>query len=499
MQKISTFFILYLLNCSFLLAQNNIPKRLSDSINTYADEYWPSITADDSTLIFNRLIGTGYFKQEDFYYSTKDSLGNWRKALPIDALNTDGNEGAQSISANGRFMVFTACGRRDGLGSCDLYYSIKIGNQWLPARNMGATINTRFWEAQPSISADGKTLYFVSNRPNGKGGMDIWRSELLSISDEGTLLWSEPENININTQKNEMSPFIHSDNKTLYFSSQSYENLGGLDIFMCKKDSIGFSDPKNLGAPINTEKDEMGFIVNAQGTTAYFSSDKNQNNKDIYSFLLPEKLRPNKVLYIKGKVSQEQNKTPLLAQLQLQNLSDQTDNYQTFTDIESGEYLLCISTGKQWRLTVQSEGFLFYSETIDLRKIDSLHHQKNIELSAIKYGAKIQLHSIFFDTDKATLKPESLAELQDIKILLEQHPKLKIELSGHTDSQGNNAYNMLLSEKRANAVFAWLVEQGISSDRLSVKGYGTTRPIATNETAQGRKQNRRTELKVVDY
>lgn len=499
MQKITYFFILYLLNGSFLLAQNTSLKRLSDSINTYADEYWPSITADDSTLIFNRLIGTGYLKQEDFYYSTKDSLGHWKMALPINELNTEGNEGAQSISANGRFMVFTACGRRDGFGSCDLYYSIKIGNKWLPPRNMGKTINTRFWEAQPSISADGKTLYFVSNRPKGKGGMDIWYSRLLSISEEGTLLWSEPENININTEKNEMSPFIHSDNETLYFSSQSYENLGGLDIFMCQKDSVGFSTPKNLGAPINTAGDEMGFIVNSKGNTAYFSSDRNQNNKDIYSYIIPTKLRPNKVLYIKGKVLSSNKKAPLLANLQLQNLSNRANNYQTFSDIESGEYLLCIPTGKQWRLTAQSNGFLFYSETIDLREVDKLHHQKDIVLSAIEYGAKIQLNSIFFDTDKATLKPKSLAELQDIKSLMQQNPELKIELSGHTDNQGNYKYNMLLSQKRANAVFDWLVAQGVSSDRLSAKGYGTMYPKATNETVQGRKQNRRTELKVTDY
>ncbi|PID89220.1 MAG: flagellar motor protein MotB, partial [Bacteroidia bacterium] len=428
--------ILFLATVFLCQAKGQIPvsQRLSDSINTKNHEYWPSITANDSILIFNRLINKDGYKNEDFYYSTKDSAGNWTEAKPLVALNTYENEGAQTISADGQFMIFTSCNHPQSVGSCDLFYSFKHNGEWTPARNLGETLNTRYWETQPSLSADGTELYFVSNRPGGKGGMDIWHCKLLGFNETGGMQWSEPENLNINTPKNEMSPFIHSDNETLYFSSDGYTKKVGLDVFVARKTGATFSTPTNIGSPVNTDADEMGFIVNAAGTTAYFSSDQNANNRDIYSFPLPAKFRPKKVQILQGKVLNSKDKSPVFATLSLYAQNDRTATYNTITVLENGQYLLCLRKGKLWHLSVQADGYLFHSERIDLQEEAPDMQQKNIELTPIEKNATLTLRNIFFDTDKATLKEESKAELQNVKQLLEQNPTLRIELSGHTDN-----------------------------------------------------------------
>ncbi len=491
-------FFIVLVVCS-ANGQSHLPQRLDDNINTPNHEYWPSITANDSMLIFNRLIEENGYKNEEFYYSTKDSSGKWEKALPLKSLNTDENEGAQTISANGRFMIFTSCNNKQSVGSCDLFYSFKHGNRWTPARNLGKTLNTRYWETQPSLSPDGTELYFVSNRPNGKGGMDIWHSKLLGFDKNGEMQWSEPENLGINTPQNEMSPFIHRDNKTLYFSSDGYTKNTKLDVFISRKKGEIFSEPENIGAPINTDADELGFIVNSAGTTAYFSSDRGLSNRDIYSFPLPEKYRPEKVQILQGKVQNAKNNSSVFATLSLYVQGDSTATYNTITTLEDGNYLLCLADEKIWHLSIQAEGYLFHSETLDLRNQNMNFQNKNIRLTPIEKDAKIRLNNIFFDTDKATLKEKSKAELQVIKQLLLQNPTLKIELSGHTDNQGSDQYNQKLSEARAKAVFNWLVSNGINTKRLVAKGYGESMPVATNETSEGRAENRRTELKVIAY
>ncbi len=495
-------FIFLLLKSAFLFGQMPLPEKLGKAINTNAHEYWPCIMVNDKMLIFNRLIDEGGRKNEDFYYSLRDSLGNWQTAEPLAALNTSKNEGAPTVSADGRFMIFTSCNNRDSFGSCDLYYSLKIGNQWLPARNLGSTINTRYWETQPSLSADGTELYFVSNRPTGKGNMDIWHSRLLRIDEQGEMHWSKPKNLSINTPESDMSPFIHSDNETLYFSSNGYtKNIENpqLDIFITRKKGGKFSRPKNIGKPINTPADELGFVVNATGTRAYFCSDKDTRNRDIYTYPIPVAFRPKKVQVLQGKVRSSKEKTPLLATISLYDVNDSTAVYNALTDFDSGDYVLCLIQGKQWQLSVQAEGHFFHSERVDLRTQELKKQQKDIVLTAIEKGKKITLKNIFFDTDKATLKEVSKIELKNVKQLLLQHPTLRIELSGHTDNQGSEEYNQKLSEARAAAVFEWLVNEGIAKKRLVAKGYGKLQPVATNATAQGRAKNRRTELKVIDY
>jgi Tol biopolymer transport system component len=242
---------------------------MGGNINTKDDEYWPSITADGLTLMFTRQPRLAENKevfetvQEDFYISYYQN-NLWQKAVNAGApLNTNQNEGAQTLSSNGKYMFFTACNRPGGMGSCDIYFSAFNEGKWTEPFNIGPPENTKYWESQPSVSADGKLLIFSSNRPGGVGGKDLWLSKLNEQN-----LWSIPVNLGttINTVGDEMSPFIHFDGKTLYFSSDGRVGMGGFDLFMTTmKDDSTWTEPINLGYPINTYNDEMGLIIESNG------------------------------------------------------------------------------------------------------------------------------------------------------------------------------------------------------------------------------------------
>jgi tetratricopeptide (TPR) repeat protein len=477
------------------------PHKLSSAINSNDDEYWPSLSADNQTLIFTRLVGSheGLKKQEDFFTSSYDSSG-WSQALDAGApLNTSDNEGAQSISANGKFMVYTVCNRKGVIGRCDLYYSEKFGDTWSEPKNMGAPINTTSKETQPSLSSDGRTIYFVSDRPGGYGKLDIWMSQL-NISGK----WSEPINLgdSINTPGQESSPFIHHDNKSLYFSSDYHLGLGGFDLFYSKRNSNGsWSKPINLGYPINTFRDEIGLIVTAKGDRAYFSSDINkETGRDIYQFDLYDEARPEEVSYLKGKVYNARTHQALKASFELYDLADGTLLTNSFSDYRNGEFLICIPTNRNYMLNVSKEGYLFYSENFSLEGVYHLNEPfyKNIPLREIIAGRSIVLRNIFFETDDYTLKPESKLELDKVVKFLNDNPVLKIEISGHTDNQGTENYNLQLSENRAKSVVEFLIAHGINPKRLIAKGYGFSKPIETNDTPEGRSMNRRTELKIIE-
>ncbi|MDY6801236.1 MAG: OmpA family protein [Bacteroidota bacterium] len=500
------------------------PIDLGDNINTEYDEYWPTLTADEQTLIFTRLIPKDLVDyslndqnieeepsanqnalppemrnvQEDFYISYKFD-GNWAKAINAGKrINTAGNEGAQTITADGRTMFFTACNRADGKGRCDIYMSEKTGEEWSVPVNIGSPVNTVHWEAQPSISPDGKTLYFVSNRPGGIGQKDIWKSDLLP---DGR--WTQPQNLgkNINTPGEEQSPFIHPDNQTLYFSSDGLIGMGGFDLFkVSKKDDGSWSEAKNLGYPINTIYHEVGLIVNASGNRAFFASDRLSNRgRDIFAFDLYEEIRPNPVSYIKGIVFDADTEKKLEARFELINLEKNEIAMEAKSDKISGEFLVCIPTDNDYALNVSKEGYLFYSDNFSLKGVFEITDPfiKDVALNAIKPGEKIILRNIFYATDSYELMDKSVAELDKLTKFLEDNPDLKIEISGHTDSVGTNEYNLTLSEKRAQSVVKYLINQGISIERLTYKGYGEEQPVDTNETDEGRANNRRTEIKIL--
>jgi outer membrane protein OmpA-like peptidoglycan-associated protein len=470
------------------------PVNLGPEINTGADEYLPVATADEGTLIFTRKINNN----EDFYKS--DKLNNkWQTATYLSNLiNTPQyNEGAESISQDGKYLFFTGCNRPDGLGRCDIYIAQKKGDDWGKPFDLSPPVNTSGWESQPSISADGKTLYFVSNRKGGYGGYDIWKS---SLSEKG---WGEPVNLgpNINTVYDEQSPFIHPDDSTFYFCSNGWPGLGGKDLFVSRLSNDGkWQKPENLGYPINSSGDENGMTLTANGTYAFFSSN-NLNGfggYDIYTFILPPNLRPQQVTYVKGTVSDAKTKEPLEAAVEIIDLQKNEAVYQDYSDDAQGNFLATLTAGKNYGLNISKSGYLFYSANFSLIG----HEPKNpfdisVLLEPIEIGNKVILNNIFFDTNKFDLQTESIAELQQLVSFLTVNPTVHIEISGHTDNVGNDQLNQTLSENRAKSVYQYLVSSKIAADRLIYKGYGKTQPIAPNTTEEDRKKNRRTEFKII--
>ncbi|WP_321285683.1 OmpA family protein [uncultured Sunxiuqinia sp.] len=501
--KLCRYAVTLLSNATVINAINMGPE-----INSSYDEYWPSLTVDGKTIIYTRLVPVrnGILAnqrfQEDFYVASQRN-GVWQKSRPMASINTVYNEGAQSISADGKLLFFTACTQNDGYGSCDIYYSRNKGAIWSKPQNAGFPVNTASWESQPSISANGEYLYFASNRKGGKGGMDIWRCRLKGFYTAGDPRWSEPENLgdSINTSGNETSPFIHADGRTLYFSSDMHPGLGGSDVFYSRLmgDST-WKTPENMGYPINTHKDEQGLIVNAAGETAYFSSDRpGSEGLDLYQFELTENMRPTPVSYVQGRVYDRESERPLCAQIELINL----DNNQVIAKAEScwerGEFLMCLPLGKEYAFNVSRTGYLFHSENFALKQVRKADNpiKLSIPLSAIKIGNTTVLRNIFFETGKYNLLPHSKTELEKLIVFLKNNPQVKIEIGGHTDHVGGEEMNQMLSEKRAKSVFDYLVENQVSQDRLTYKGYGFSIPIESNETKEGRAKNRRTEFKII--
>lgn len=470
------------------------PINIGPEINTADDEYLPTATADESTLIFTRKINNN----EDFYKSVKVD-GKWQTATYLsDRINTPNyNEGAQSISQDGKYLFFTGCNRPDGLGHCDIYIAQKKGDDWGKPYDLNPPVNSSAWESQPSISADGRTLYFVSNRKGGYGGLDIWKS---TVTDNG---WSEPQNLgpNINTAFDEQSPFIHADDSTLYFCSNGWPGMGGLDLFVSHLGKNGqWGKPVNLGYPINSSGDENGLTVTAQGRYAYFASNnlQGQGGYDIYTFELPENSRPHVVTYVKGFVTDAVTKEPLESAVEIIDLDKNTPVYQDFSSAEHGDFLATLVVGKNYGLNISKSGYLFYSANFSL-----VGHQAsepyiiNVQLSPIEVGNKVVLNNIFFDTNKFDIKPDSKAELEKLVEFLTQNQTVRIEISGHTDDVGNDQLNQTLSENRAKAVYQYLLASSINPARLVYKGYGKTQPILPNTSDDNRSKNRRTEFKII--
>jgi outer membrane protein OmpA-like peptidoglycan-associated protein len=480
------------------------PTNMGAAINSEFDEYFPTMTADGETFLFTRNLKDpnvmdGY--NEEFFLSKKVN-GEWTKAYNVGRpLNTQFNEGAPTLSADGNVLIFTGCDRPGGYGSCDLYYSIRRGDSWSQARTLGPPVDSRNWETQPSLSSDGKTLYFIRGIQTSEGikGQDIYMTEL---SDSG--YWSKPVKLSdtINTPGKEESVFIAADNQTLYFCSDGLPGFGGLDIFMSRKLPNGrWGIPKNLGYPINSSKDETGIMVNPDGQLAYFSSNRpgGYGGLDFYEFPLYDSARPLPVTYMKGKVYDAVTKKPLVASFNLIELSTGQQIMKS-TSEDDGTFLVCVPLNKNYALNVSRKGYLFYSENFSLQNITAtaVHpYLMNVPLQPIDTGASIILKNIFFETNKYDLKTESQIELNKLVAFLNANPTVSIEISGHTDNVGTPQSNIILSKNRAKSVYDYLVAHTIAPERLSYKGYGQIRPIATNDTEEGRAKNRRTEMKII--
>lgn len=505
---------LELANCEFAVEAvkdpvNFNPLNMGEGVNSWMPEYYPSMTVDGERMLYTREVkrspeqpGRG---QEDFYLSTFDGK-TWSTGTPVAEINTEGNEGAPTIAPDGQSMVFTACDYmgsygpdRNGYGSCDLFYAYKIGERWSKPKNMGSNINTANWESQPSLSADGRTLYFVrgSRNPNERTP-DIYMSNML---EDGS--WSNPVILSktINTRYNEESVLIHPDGKTLYFSSNGHPGMGGLDIFVSTK--VGenqWTEPVNLGYPINTQFDENSLLVTPMGKIAIYASDRTGGfgDLDLYSFELPENLRPNPVSHLLGVVYDAESKKRLIAPVELIDVETGEVVARTNSGMD-GDFLVALPFNRKYALNASKKGYLFYSGHFDLTDGSAYAGGKKLEVPLLKIseGQTLVLNNIFFDTDKFNLRDESKVELNKLIQFLEANATVKIEIGGHTDNQGSAAHNQTLSENRAQAVRAFLLEAGVDASRLSAKGYGASKPVSSNDIDEGRAKNRRTELKIV--
>lgn len=470
------------------------PKNLGSNVNSSSLEYWPYISIDGSELVFTRRVNGN---NEDFYFS-KYKNGEWEPAQAAGGtINTPQSEAAQTLSADGQWMIYSANGRKDSYGNYDLYMAQLTKDGWVDTYHFGSKINTDQWESQPSLSPDGKDLYFASRKPGGYGGIDIYVSHL-----QANGYFSEPENAgpNVNTPGDDQCPFIHADNQTLYFTSNHWPGYGDDDLFFVRKQPDGsWSQPVNLGYPVNTIDKEGTLFIAADGKTAYYASDRSDSKGglDIYSFELRENIRPVKTLWVRGKVFDKKTGAGIASSVELTDLVSKQVFSELKTDAE-GHYFITLPVGRDYAFRVNRKGYLFYSDNFLLAgKSPDSTYKKDIALAPIEVNASIVLKNIFFDINKAELRPESQSELDRLVQLLTENPSVKIEISGHTDNIGKPADNLALSNNRAKAVINYLISKKIAAARLTAKGFGETKPVADNKTEDGRAQNRRTEARVI--
>ncbi|MEJ7912318.1 MAG: OmpA family protein [Chitinophagaceae bacterium] len=469
------------------------PRNMGDAINSKESEYFPTIPIESDKIVYTRRLNNF---NEDFFGSIQEQ-GAWTPSRPLPGgINTAQNEGAQTISQDGNWLIYTGCNREGGFGGCDIYISYLTNEGWSAAINLGASMNTEHWDSQPSLSPDKRSIYFASRRPDGFGGSDLYVSHLGANGK-----WSAAQNLGaeINTPGDESSPFIHADNQTLYFTSNTLPGYGEEDLFLIRKEAGGkWSKPQNLGYPINTIHHEGTLFIAADAKTAYYASDRSdtRGGLDIYSFELREGIRPKRTLWVKGKVYDEKTTKGLPSAVELIDLDSKTVVSKVQTD-EVGNYLITLPIGKDYAFNVFRKGYLFYSDNYSLSgKAPDSVYKKDIPLQPIEVAAGVVLKNIFFDFNKYELKPASQVELDRLVQLLQENASVKILIEGHTDNVGKPADNLKLSQSRAKSVIAYLISKGIAPTRLSAKGFGAAKPIAGNKDEEGKAKNRRTELKV---
>lgn len=474
-----------------------IPKPLSDTVNCFPLQYFPTLTADQQELIFTRRRGYRNDDDEDMVISHKNAQGNWSIPQSISAnINTLQNEGTCTISADGRKLIFTSC-QNGYSGDCDLFESIKTGNVWSKPVNLGPNVNSADWESHPTLSADGRTLYFVSDRKGGFGRNDIWYTTL-----EPTGKWTKAQNLGdrVNTQYDERSPFIHVNGRTLYFATHGLVGFGGYDIFYTEKTDNIWAAPVNMGSPINDHEDQYSLFITADGQKGYYSHEENLGNGHEKSIIVEIQIPDNQIIkyrsnYIKGIVTDSKTGEKLKAQIELFDINKNEIVSFVESDSISGQYLMVLTQGSEYALYVNKKGYLFKSLNFNYSEIDHFEPLvMNIPLDRAVKGVAAVLKNIFFEVDKYELKEKSSTELEKIVRFLIENPQINIEIGGHTDNTGIAAYNQELSERRAKSVYNYLINKGISSKRLSAKGLGSLKPVASNESEAGRQLNRRIEF-----
>ncbi len=471
------------------------PTPLNHNINSEKLEYYPSLPINGKKLIFNRRGSDG---DEDFYESYFSDSG-WTKAYPLrGAINTDWNEGAGTISQDGRHLIYTGCNYAEGFGSCDLYIAeLEENGNWKQGKNLGPMINTDFWESSPCLSPDNKTLYFSGNQPGGYGGKDIWISHRLPSGK-----WGRPMNAGptINTASDETCPFMHADNIHLYFSSNGHPGYGSMDIFVSeRKNDTTWTTPFNLGYPVNTHEEEGSFIVAASGDSAFFTSDRYHYGRglDIYSIQLREQLRPVRTVGLHGFITDASTSQPIICQVELIGIQSQK-KYDSVVSNVQGQFFVTLSKGEDYLCTINSKNYLFYSQKFTVN--DSIKDQYlQITLQPIQKNARIVLKHILFERNSFSLSGTRQPELEKLFTLMQENPNMQILIVGHTDNTGTSAFNLTLSKKRAEAVMQYLQSKGIEAHRMKAKGMGDQEPVDKNSSEEGKNNNRRTEIHVTQF
>lgn len=475
---------------------------LDSLINSFGSEYVNFVTEENTRLIFTRKetenIGTqqrpvyteGVFVSErkNHHWEVPEKMGfSWPD---------NSNMGAVSFSMDGRSLYFTGCYWPGGNGSCDIYVSHHDGAFWSTPVHLNQAVNTSAWDSQAVVSSDGRYLYFASRRAGGKGGSDLWVSKMQKDG-----LWGEPKNLgdSINTTGNEVAPFLHADGKTLYFASDGWPGLGGYDLFVSHRKSDGtWSKAKNLGYPVNTKHNEINIFVAPNGKYAWISSDRYPDKGyDIFELAPGKGIKPGKVDILTADVLDSATHLPLRATAVLSTLPGGRVVDSLISDV-NGKFMMALPLKENFALHVYRKGYLFYSDNFDLvNDTTAKKIHENIMLQAVAAGNRIRLENIYFKFDESELSSAAFPELNRLVLFLKQNDGIHVQISGFTDNVGTAAYNLKLSLDRAKAVYDYLVMRGISSSRLTCKGYGNTLPVADNTTTEGRAKNRRTEIVVL--
>lgn len=474
-------------------------EKLAEPLNTFQLQYFPVLTADGEQILFTKRDGTGNFDKEDIFTSFLSPDGDWSGPSSIaETINSQYNEGTCSVTADGKILIYTSCDAPDSQGSCDLYVAYKVNGRWQRPKNMGKNVNSRSWDSQPSLSADGRILFFSSNRKGGFGGNDIWYSIRLQ---DGS--WSDAKNLGetVNTPKDEISPFMFFNNEILFFASDGHQGFGGMDIFLSRVKGGDFQEPENLGLPINDQLDQVALFITAQKDYAYFteltSHESEQDRSLLYRFRFPQEIYLGENLTVTGgKVFNSKTGEPIDATLSLVSLTNDSTLYEFQADGKSGEFMMLYPEKTVSGLYVEKKGFLPKIFNVERDKIQNVKDLE-VELTPVASGEEFVFENIFFDFDKYVLKPESLSSLKRLVKFLIENPNVNILVTGHTDNVGSSSYNQTLSLRRAESVQQYLLENGMLPGRVLVEGKGDTMPMLPNSTPQNQALNRRITIRVL--
>lgn len=505
-----------------LTLKKNVPfdPKVVKGISTERDEYLAYISPDDRKCFYVRRLPvknpdkvyTSDREKDVFMVSLRDKTGvfNSGEPLPYPFNEGDDSQGGCTISIDNKHLYFAMMRQEGGAQpNCDIYVSDFSDDSWSEIRKLSANVNHPvYWDSQPTMAADGITLYFASDRPGGYGGIDLY----VTRKDPKTGTWSIPQNLGpkINTRGDEKTPFIHSDSETLYFSSNGQTGFGGFDIYFVRKDEKGeWMEPENIGSPINGDSDDSGFFVSTDTKSGYFFSydegkvrGKGVGRYDLFTFDLYPEARPQQVKFVTGEVKTKAGVDVPGATIEIKNTRTKEKTYAV-VDSVSGQFMAAVNLKKEddYLITIKKDSMAFSSKLISTKNMSFGKPAPEIKMNIEKAekGKSFVIDNIYYNTNSAELKQESRIVLESFTDYMKENPNIKVEIQGHTDNVGNVKDNEALSTNRAYTVKGILEEMGIDGKRINAKGYGPSKPIAPNTSEEGRAKNRRTEFLITEF